>query len=223
MNYTILHLHSQFSNGVTNIDSITDYREYVEAAKNMGMTAIAFTEHGSVFSWLHKKEAIEAAGMKYIHGIEAYVTETLEEKVRDNYHVILLAKNYDGVKEINSLSTASFNRNDNHFYYVPRISFDELINTSDNIIITSACLGGILNNGSDELQERFINFMEAHKDRCFLEIQHHCDSEGRQAAYNKKLYEISKRTGIRLTVGTDTHAHGGTLNPSEIEEGSLRE
>lgn len=217
MNYTILHLHSQFSNGVTNIDSITEYREYVEAAKNMGMTAIAFTEHGSVFSWLHKKEAIEAAGMKYIHGIEAYVTETLEEKVRDNYHVILLAKNYDGVKEINSLSTASFNRNDNHFYYVPRISFEELINTSDNIIITSACLGGILNNGSDELQDRFINFMEAHKDRCFLEIQHHCDSEGRQAAYNKKLYEISKRTGIRLTVGTDTHA----LNDEHMEGRSI--
>lgn len=212
-NYTILHLHSSFSNGVTNIDSITDYRDYVNAAKDMGMTAMAFTEHGSVFSWLHKKEAIEAAGMKYIHGIEAYVTESLAEKIRDNFHVILLARNYDGVKEINKLSSESFNRNDNHFYYVPRISFENLIHTSENIIITSACLGGILNCGSDDLQSRFIKFMEAHKDRCFLEIQHHRDAEGRQAKYNKKLYEISQRTGIRLVAGTDTHA----LNDEHME------
>ena len=212
-NYTLIHLHSSFSNGVTNIDSITDCRDEIDAAKKMGMTAMAFSDHGNVFSWEHKKEWVEAAGMKYIHGIEAYVTETLDEKVRDNYHVILLAKNYDGVKEINKLSSKSFNRNDNHFYYVPRITFDDLIHTSDNVIITSACLGGILNCASEDLQSHFIEFMMAHKDRCFLEIQHHCDSEGRQAEYNKKLYDISKRTGIRLVVGTDTHA----LNDEHME------
>ena len=212
-NYTLIHLHSSFSNGVTNIDSITNYVDEVDAAKKLGMTAMTFSDHGNVFSWEHKKEAVEAAGMKYIHGIEAYVTETLDEKIRDNYHVILLARNYDGVKEINKLSSKSFNRNDNHFYYVPRITFDDLIHTSDNVIITSACLGGILNCASEELQSRFIEFMTAHKDRCFLEIQHHCDSEGRQAEYNKKLYNISKRTGIRLVVGTDTHA----LNDEHME------
>lgn len=123
-NYTVLHLHSPFSNGVTNIDSITDYRLYIEKAQSLGMKAMAFTEHGNVFSWLHKKEEIEKAGMKYIHGIEAYITETLDEKVRDNYHCVMLAKNYDGVKEINRLSSASFNRDDGHFYYAPRILFD---------------------------------------------------------------------------------------------------
>ena len=69
-----------FSNGVTNIDSITTYQQYIDQAKEWGMKAMAFSEHGSVFGWLKKKEAIEKAGMKYIHAIEAYVTESLEEK-----------------------------------------------------------------------------------------------------------------------------------------------
>ena len=58
-NYTVIHLHSMFSNGVTNVDSITDYKEYIARAKELGMKAMCFTEHGSVFSWLHKKEEIE--------------------------------------------------------------------------------------------------------------------------------------------------------------------
>ena len=71
-NYVIYHLHSDLSNGVTNVDSVTKADQYIERAKECGMTALGFAEHGSVFAWWHKKNAIEAAGMKYIHGIEAY-------------------------------------------------------------------------------------------------------------------------------------------------------
>ena len=85
MNYTVYHLHSDLSSGVTNIDSVTKYKQYIEKAAECGMTAMAFSEHGSVFEWWHKKQAIEAAGMKYIHAIEVYVTESLEEKIRDSY------------------------------------------------------------------------------------------------------------------------------------------
>lgn len=55
--YTLYHLHSDLSNGVTNIDSVTKYGEYIERAKECGMKAMAFTEHGSVFEWWHKKSA----------------------------------------------------------------------------------------------------------------------------------------------------------------------
>ena len=79
--YTLYHLHSDLSNGVTNIDSVTKYGEYIERAKECGMKAMAFTEHGSVFEWWHKKSAIEAAGMKYIHGIEAYLNNPLTESI----------------------------------------------------------------------------------------------------------------------------------------------
>ena len=138
-NYTIFHCHSMLSNGVTNIDSITNFRSYIELAKNEGMNALCFSEHGSVFEWVHKKEEIEKAGMKYIHASEVYITESINEKVRDNYHCVLISRNLDGVHELNSLISKSFNRKDGHFYYMPRISFDELINTSDNIIVSTAC------------------------------------------------------------------------------------
>ena len=209
----MFHLHSDFSNGTTNIDSITNYKEYIQRAKECGMKSLGFSEHGNIFSWLHKKEEIEKAGMKYLHCMEAYITENPNEKVRDNYHCVLIAKNYDGVLELNQLSSDSFNREDGHFYYMPRITFDELIKTSDNIIITTACLGGILHNGNDVIKDSFISFLSENKHRCFLEIQHHNDIEGKQRSYNQYLWELSKNIGVPLVAGTDTHA----LNSVHLE------
>lgn len=209
--FVYIHLHSDLSNGVTNIDSVTKYDDYIAKAKECGMTAMAFTEHGSVFSWINKKRHIEAAGMKYIHGEEFYVTASLREKIRDNYHVCLYAKNFDGVLELNQLSSNSFNREDNHFYYAPRISIDELIGTSDNILVSTACLGGILHNGTDTIKDKFITFLAINKHRCFLEIQHHNEPE--QIKYNQYLWELSKNIGVPLIVGTDTHA----LNAEHLE------
>ena len=210
-NYTVFHLHTMLSNGVTNIDSITGYQAYIDQAKAWGMKALAFSEHGSVFSWLKKKEAVEKAGMKYIHAIEAYVTETLEEKIRDNYHCVLIARNYEGVLEINRLSSKAFNRAEvktigdtTQYYYQPRITFEELLNTSDNVIISTACLASILNNAPDEMRERFICFLAKNKHRCFLEIQHHNVDE--QKEYNKYLWTLSKAISVPLIAGTDTHA-----------------
>ena len=207
-NYTIYHLHSDLSNGVTNIDSVTKFNDYIAEAQKNGMNALAFSEHGNIFEWWHKKCAIENAKMKYIHSAEVYLTETLDEKIRDNYHCILIAKNYDGFKELNKLLTYSFRRDDNHFYYVPRISFEELFNTSDNIILTTACLGGVLFKGTDTAKQKFLDFCIKNKDRCFLEIQHHLDSN--QITYNKYLYELSQKYKLRLIAGTDTHALNDT-------------
>ena len=232
--YVPIHMHSMLSNGTTNIDSITNFREYVSAAENCGMKAMAITEHGNIFEWVHKKEAIENSGMKYIHAVEAYLTEELyhgvgdidaqevldinksnKKQIRDNYHCILIAKNYDGVKEINSLVSRSYNRNDGHFYYVPRISFEELFSTSDNVIITTACLGGVLHNANTNAKEKFLGFIIKNKHRCYLEIQHHDCEE--QIEYNRMLYELSKAFDIPLIVGTDTHA----LNEEHMEGRSI--
>lgn len=212
-NFTYIHLHSSCSNGVTNIDSVTPYDDYIKRAKELGMTAMAFTEHGNVFSWVNKKRHIEAAGMKYIHGAEFYVTETLSGKIRDNYHCCLYAKNYEGVLELNRLSSNSFNREDGHFYYVPRVTIDELIGTSNNIIVSTACLGGILHNGSEPIKKKFLCFLEKNRDRCFLEIQHHNDIAGKQGEYNRYLYGLSQKIGVPLIAGTDTHA----LNEAHLE------
>ena len=199
------------SNGTTNIDSITNFRDYIARAKELGMSAICFTEHGNIFEWIHKKEEVEKAGMKYIHGIEAYITESLEDKKRDNYHCVLIAKNYDGVLELNQLVSDSYNRNDGHFYYMPRILYDDLEKTSDNIIISTACLGGILHKGNDDIRNRFICFLQRNRHRCFLEIQHHIDDG--QKEYNKYLKVLSGEIGVPLIAGTDTHA----LNTEHLE------
>lgn len=214
-NYVVYHLHSDLSNGVTNIDSVTKYGQYIDYASSLSMKAMAFSEHGSVFAWLKKKEAIEKAGMKYIHAEEFYITETLKEKVRDNYHCVLIARNYDGVLELNKLSSKAFNREDGHFYYAPRITFEELINTSDNIIVCTACLASILASDNTLLKDQFISFLILNKHRCFLEIQHH--NVQAQKDYNVALWKLSQETGLPLIAGTDTHA----LNETHLRGRSI--
>ena len=137
-NYTVYHLHTENSL----LDSCTNYKLYVDKAIELGQTAIAFTEHGNIYNHIEKKMYCNEKGLKYIHGVECYLTETLEEKKRDNYHTILLAKNYEGVKEINLLIDKS--TQPDHMYYKPRITFEEFFNISDNVIKISACLASPL-------------------------------------------------------------------------------
>lgn len=210
-NYTILHLHSMLSNGVTNIDSVTPYDQYIDKAHELGMTAMAFSEHGSVLGWVKKKLHMEELGMKYIHAEEFYLTNTIDEKVRDNYHCLLIAKNYAGMLELNKLSSKSFNRDDDSFYYVPRITIEDVKNTSDNIIVSTACLGGVLNKAPEPIRQDFFDWLCQHPDRCFLEIQPHISAE--QKRYNQALWALSKRSGLRLLMCTDTHA----LNAEHVE------
>lgn len=175
------------------------------------MTAMAISEHGSVLGWVKKKLAMEASGIRYVHAEEFYLTSTLDEKIRDNYHCLLIAKNYDGVLELNKLSSKSFNRENNSFYYVPRITIDDVEHTSDNIIVSTACLGGVLNKAPEDIKVDFFDWLCQHKDRCFLEIQPHLDPQ--QKIYNQALYGLSKRSGLRLLMCTDTHA----LNNEHVE------
>jgi len=213
-NYTILHSHTMMSNAFTILDSVNSYEHYIDKAVKLGMESIAFTEHGNIMDWFHKKTYIEKCGLKYIHGVEAYITESLDAKVKDNYHVVLLAKNKDGFYELNKLiseSTIRDNRftyddmsGEEHYYYQPRITYKDLKSTSDNIIILSACLGGVLHSAPEDLQIDFVEFMAKNKHRCFLEIQHHDVLD--QKNHNNKLVKISKQYNIRLVAGTDTHA-----------------
>ena len=71
-NYTVYHLHSDISSAVTNIDSINKPEHYVEYAKCLGMTAMAFSEHGSVLNWKHKKDIIEEISKSWGHLIKKY-------------------------------------------------------------------------------------------------------------------------------------------------------
>ncbi|HZJ99648.1 MAG TPA: PHP domain-containing protein, partial [Tissierellaceae bacterium] len=136
----MLHLHTEKSSAFTTLDSTTKYEEYIDRAKEYNMESIAFTEHGNVLGWINKKRYSEEHGLKYIHGVEAYITEGLtddiDSRVYDNFHVILLARNYEGVKEINKLLSQASVRSDvhtyedmsdvPHYYYQPRITYKDL-------------------------------------------------------------------------------------------------
>lgn len=222
-NYTVYHLHTELSL----LDSCTNFKLYVDKAKELGQFAICFTEHGNCYDWIEKKEYCEEQGIKYLHGVEAYLTkelfeypeipdewyeahlgcdekETQEElsefleenkkKVRDNYHTILIARNYEGVKEINSLLDKS--TQDDHFYYKNRISFNEFKNISDNVIKISACLASPLNKLRDETLIPYYDY---------LEIQPHINSE-EQKEYNQWLYQMATKYNKPLIAGTDTHS-----------------
>lgn len=212
--YTIYHLHSDYSNCTTNIDSATKVDAYIEMASKEGMKYLGFAEHGNNFNWYEKKKKVEEAGMIYIHAAEFYITETLNEKIRDNRHCILISKNKSGFREINRLISQSYNRSDNHFYYVPRISMDELENVSNNVIITTACLASPLNASSQNFRERFLNFLIKNRENCYLEVQHHCVPE--QAQYNSRLLELSKKHSLQIICGTDTHALDETMAEARI-------
>lgn len=180
------------------LDSCTKFSDYVDLAVKNGQRAIASTEHGKPIGWVSKKMMCDKAGIKFIHGVEIYLTESLDARVRDNYHTVLLAKNLDGVKELNRLVSKSCDRS--HFYYTNRISFDEFLSISDNIISTSACLASPLN----KLTEDNPYYLKLAKKYDFLEIQPHNCPE--QIAFNKKLYNLSIQLGKPLIAGTDTHS-----------------
>lgn len=212
-NYTVYHLHDDTSNCNGFADSCSKFNEYIKLAKSQGMKAIAFSNHGGIYDWIKKKQECDKAGLKYIHGVELYLCNKLSDDDRGG-HIGLYAKNWEGVKELNKLVSLSGikgtrdDKSDRHMYYNPRISLEELMGTSDNIIFTSACLASPLNKwDTEEKREEFqtlIKWMIKNKHRCFFEIQYH-NYEG-QVIFNQKLYAYSKKTGIPLIAGTDTHS-----------------
>ena len=180
------------------LDSCTKYKDYVELAVKYKQRALSISEHGKPLNWTEKWAACKEAGIRYIHSVEIYLTESLKERVRDNYHTVLMARNWDGVVELNKL--VSMSCDDEHFYYNNRLSFDEFLNTSNNIISTSACLASPLN----KLPKTHPRYMELARKYDFLEVQPHSHPD--QIKFNERLLELSKEIGTPLIAGTDTHS-----------------
>ena len=225
-NYTAFHLHDDTSNCNGFADSCTKYDEYIKLAKRDGMKAIAFSNHGGIYDWVKKKQSCDKNKIKYIHGVELYLCINLEDNHR-GWHIGLYAKNWDGVKELNTIMSKATSKgvkednSDRHFYFNPRISFDELMNTSKNIIVTTACLASPLwklssklvlenENGAEvykyniSKRDELLKWLSENNNRCFLEIQYHKHKE--QIKFNRLLLELSIKYDIPLIAGTDTHS-----------------
>nr|WP_148313182.1 PHP domain-containing protein [Limosilactobacillus mucosae] len=217
--WTPLHLHTDISNP-SYFEVVSQADQYIDWAVKQGQKAICFTEHGNAVNWIKKKIHAEKAGLKFIFGIEAYVTMQLEDDTR--YHTILIAKNYQGVQTILRLSSQSFNRQDRHFYRKPRIAFDELKQafSEGNIYITTACLAGALGanlidtKDSDEVVQRksdilsaWLGLAESNPDMFLFEIQPHNNPEQQQL--NNACINYASYYGCRIVASNDIHA----LNP----------
>ena len=192
--YCNYHIHSDYSL----LDSCTKWEDYVDYAKELGQTAIASTEHKKPTGWVFKKMYCDKVGVKFLMGVEIYLTETLDERIRDNYHTILIAKNYNGVKEL--LKAVSISCQEDHYYYTNRMTFAEFFKLSSNVIKISACLASPLNKlpVSHPMYERLVKHYD------YLEIQPHNHPD--QKAYNVHLATLSEKYKKPLIAGTDTHS-----------------
>ena len=189
-NYTVYHLHDEDSL----LDSCTNYKLYIDKAVELGQKAIAFTNHGNIYNWIERKMYCDEKGIKYIHGIECYLTEQLEPKVRDNYHTILLAKNQEGFKELNKLVDLS--TQEDHFYYKPRLSFDDFFNISDNIIKISACLASPLSKYPSYVTSRSkeqVEFLKNELDETLKNLSKKVDNEKEKISWISDTYDINDK------------------------------
>lgn len=162
------------------------------------MIAANYQEEPDPGSFIDEVEPAELEPDNFAEQRFAELMEAGKRKVRDNYHTILIAKNYAGLQEMNELISRS--SQDDHFYYKPRITFDEFLGISSNVIKISACLASPLNRMSitHPMYERLLKHYD------YLEIQAHDHPE--QVAYNRHLAEMSQKYGIPLIAGTDTHS-----------------
>lgn len=193
-NYTVYHLHTDKSL----LDSATKFHEYLDRAIECGMQTLGCSEHGLNREWAANQLLCESKGVKYLDGVEIYLTETLEEKISDNYHTILIAKNAAGRRELHNLVALS--TTDDHKYYKNRISFDEFLAISDNVIKISACIAGPL----WKLSMTHPRYKELAQKYDYYEIQHHNTPD--QIELNRRLLQLHYQFGKPLIAGTDTHS-----------------
>lgn len=206
-NFTHLHVHTEYSL----LDGAARIKDLLQKAKELNMNSIAITDHGVMYGVVEfYKQAINI-GIKPILGFEAYISvgsmyDKNPQKNKKYYHLVLLAENYVGYKNIIKLCSIGFVEG---FYYKPRIDINTLRKYSDGIIALSGCLAGevqscLLDNDYDKAREKAIVYKDIFgKDNFFLEMQYHGIKE--QKDVNDKLLKLSKELKIGLVATNDVH------------------
>lgn len=201
-----LHVHSEFSL----LDGANRIKDLPIRAKELGMDSIAITDHGVMFGAIDFYKACKSNGVKPIIGCEVYVaprTRFDKEPNIDNkyYHLILLAKNNQGYKNLAKLVSLSFVEG---YYYKPRIDKEILEKYHEGLICCSACLGGeVAQNILKDNLEEAKNVATWHKkifgEDYYLEVQ--ANTIPNQIVVNQKLIELSKELKIPLVATNDAH------------------
>ena len=206
MGFVHLHIHSEYSL----LDGANRIKDLPVRAKELGMNAIAITDHGVMFGAIDFYKACKANGVKPIIGCEVYVAprgrKDKEPKIDEKYnHLILLAKNNEGYKNLAKLVSLGFIEG---FYYKPRIDKEILEKYHEGIICLSACLAGevnqaILNNNIEEAKKVALWFKNLFGEDYYLEVQNNGIKE--QVLVNQKLVDLSRELNIPLVATNDAH------------------
>lgn len=202
-NFVHLHLHTEYSL----LDGAARINKVVKVAKEMGMPALAITDHGNMYGAVAFFDACKANDIKAIFGCEFYTCDDLnvkQGKTKLN-HLVLLAKNETGYYNLCKLNSIAF---DKGFYYKPRIDRETLKQYSEGIVCLSACLAGeipqaILNRQYDEAENLVKWFKDVFGEDYYLELQNHHLEE--QIEVNQKLKEYAKKYNIKTVATNDVH------------------
>ncbi|MDU2115009.1 MAG: DNA polymerase III subunit alpha [Peptoniphilus lacydonensis] len=204
-NFVHLHLHSEYSL----LDGSTRISLLPKRVKELNMNAVALTDHGNMYGAIAFYKACKDEGIKPILGCEVYISKkdlSIKDKSNERYHLILLAENNEGFKNIMKIVSIGFV---DGYYYKPRIDKKVLKKYSKGIIATSACLGGevqklILNRDIEAAKKSALEYRKIFgENNFFLELQDHGMPE--QARVNRELINLSKELEIPLTVSNDVH------------------
>ncbi|WP_457607034.1 DNA polymerase III subunit alpha [Nitratifractor sp.] len=211
--FTHLHLHTEYSL----LDGANKIKALAKKVKELGMDAVAMTDHGNMFGTIDFYNMMRKEGIKPIIGMEAYLhnSEELGDKsTRQRYHLCLFAKNETGYKNLMYLSSQAYLEG---FYYYPRINKKLLREHSEGLICTSACLQGEVNwhmnlsernvkfgaKGYEEAKKVALEYREIFGDDFYLELMRH--GIGDQQRIDEQIIRLSLETGIKIVATNDTH------------------
>ena len=216
MDFTHLHVHTQYSI----LDGASSIPVLMKKAKEDEMKAIAITDHGNLFGAKEFSNEAKNHGLKPIIGCEVYLArrsrfDNTTKEDRGGYHVILLARNKTGYK--NLVKLVSLGYIEGH-YYKPRIDKEILKEYHEGLIVSTACLGGdipsrILNEDEKGLEESLAFYMDTFGADFYLELQRHPtgdpafdnDTLAKQKKVNEKLVQIALEKGIKFIATNDVH------------------
>ena len=201
-----LHVHSEYSL----LDGLSSCRELAERAVELGMPALALTDHGTMYGAVQFYEACRAAGIKPIVGMEAYLArrgrqDREVQHDRKPYHIVLLAQNDIGYHNLMRLATVAQLEG---FYYKPRIDKETLAKHADGLILLSGCgsseLSRLIQAGQLDGARRAIGwYHDVFPGRCYLELQEHGIPE--ITAVNRQLLAFAREFDLPVVATNDAH------------------
>ena len=195
MIYHNYHKHDHKGN-IRALDVVVKLRDYCERAVELGHTTIFTTNHGMQGDIFEATVLAQEYGLKLIVGAECYYVKNRFEKDRSNRHLVVIALNDEGVRQLNEMISIS---NVDGYYYKPRIDYELLMGLNPkNFVITTACVAGILKD-----EELVLKLHDKFKSNFFVEVQNH--NVDTQKYWNKLALEYNKKYGIGLIHANDSH------------------